>query len=49
MLTDFRLNRLISFLPNISKLESEAEQALKKSEEALDQHLIDFPDSSLTD
>ena len=30
-------------------VEAAAEEALKKSEETLDQHLIDFPDSPLAE
>jgi len=43
------VNRAMEASDHASELESKAEEALKKSEEALDQHLIDFPDSSLAE
>lgn len=43
------VNRAMEASDEAERLEAEAEEALKKSEETLDQHLIDFPDSSLAD
>ena len=43
------VNKAMEASDEAERLESEAEEALKKSEETLDQHLIDFPDSSLAE
>ena len=43
------VNKAMEASDEAERLETEAEEALKKSEETLDQHLLDFPDSSLAD
>eukprot|EP00534_Pseudo-nitzschia_fraudulenta_P001805 CAMPEP_0201126802 /NCGR_PEP_ID=MMETSP0850-20130426/27524_1 /ASSEMBLY_ACC=CAM_ASM_000622 /TAXON_ID=183588 /ORGANISM="Pseudo-nitzschia fraudulenta, Strain WWA7" /LENGTH=199 /DNA_ID=CAMNT_0047395387 /DNA_START=31 /DNA_END=630 /DNA_ORIENTATION=- len=43
------VNEAMKASDEADRLELEAEEALKKSEEKLDQHLIDYPDSALAD
>ncbi|VEU39041.1 unnamed protein product [Pseudo-nitzschia multistriata] len=43
------VNEAMKASEEADRLEAEAEEALKKSEEVLDQHLIDYPDSALAD
>lgn len=43
------VNEATKAMEEADQLESEAEEALKKSEELLDQHLIDFPNSSFAE
>jgi len=43
------VNKAMEASDEADRLELEADEALTKSEETLDQHLIDFPDSSLAE
>ena len=43
------VNKAMEASDKAEAVEAAAEEALKKSEETLDQHLIDFPDSPLAE